>query len=181
MLLINNAWQVSFARVEKNRNAIQDRGWFPYNQNLLLGKKLRETMTKEDQQAEDKEGILPKAFVIIDDNQPSFEQRFLGMGELKPIPRLNFKTGVSKFCLETLVSNKQLQRAQESVSKQVEKGKTIEERLNSLKKITAGQLFKAGSNQIGRTIFEIKKETKPKLQQRRSKPNAMLTKPSARR
>ena len=29
--LVNKAWDVSFARVEKNKKAIYERGWFPFN------------------------------------------------------------------------------------------------------------------------------------------------------
>ena len=33
--LINKAWEQSFVRVDKNKNAIADRGWNPLNRNLL--------------------------------------------------------------------------------------------------------------------------------------------------
>ena len=46
--LVNKAWDVSFARVEKNKKAIYERGWFPFNRNLLLHPDIRTSMTDED-------------------------------------------------------------------------------------------------------------------------------------
>ena len=43
--LINKAWNDSFARVEKNKQAIAERGWYPLNRNILLNDELRSTMT----------------------------------------------------------------------------------------------------------------------------------------
>ena len=48
MLLINIAWNKSFARVDKNRRAIADRGWGPYNRNILTFSHIRATMTETD-------------------------------------------------------------------------------------------------------------------------------------
>ena len=41
MSLINEAWENCFALVDKNRNAIADRGWNPLNKALLLDPTLR--------------------------------------------------------------------------------------------------------------------------------------------
>ena len=43
--LINRAWAENCARVDKNRNAISERGWNPLNKILLLDPLLRSTMT----------------------------------------------------------------------------------------------------------------------------------------
>ena len=48
MVLINIAWNKSFARVDKNRRAIADRGWGPYNRNILTFSHIRATMTETD-------------------------------------------------------------------------------------------------------------------------------------
>ena len=46
MLLINIVWNKSFARVDKNRRLIVDRGWGPYNHNILSFLHIRATMTE---------------------------------------------------------------------------------------------------------------------------------------
>ena len=48
MLLINIAWNKSFARVDKNRRAIADRRWGQYNRNILTFSHIRATMTETD-------------------------------------------------------------------------------------------------------------------------------------
>ena len=50
--LINKYWVHSFAEVESNKKSIAERGWFPYNQNLLMHKQLRDTMTMKDIETE---------------------------------------------------------------------------------------------------------------------------------
>ena len=49
--LINTAWKASFARIDKNQNALADRGWNPLNKNLLLHDDLRATMTRREKSA----------------------------------------------------------------------------------------------------------------------------------
>ena len=42
---INEAWVISFAELESNKKSIAGRGWFPYNQYLLMNKQLCDTTT----------------------------------------------------------------------------------------------------------------------------------------
>ena len=46
--LLNYTWKYSSAQVETNKKAIYERGWHPYNRNLLLYPELTTTMTKRD-------------------------------------------------------------------------------------------------------------------------------------
>ena len=50
--LTNKYWVNSFDEVESNKKSIAERGWFPYNQNLLMHKQLRDTMTMKDIETE---------------------------------------------------------------------------------------------------------------------------------
>ena len=45
--IINTGWDNSFSRVRTNRKAYCERGWYPYNRNLLLDNQIRSKMTKE--------------------------------------------------------------------------------------------------------------------------------------
>ena len=65
--LVNNAWDVSFARMEKNKKAIYERGWFPFNRNLLLHPDIRASMTEEDIKEE-------KRWLDADDDDEDEEQ-----------------------------------------------------------------------------------------------------------
>ena len=45
MVILSDAWDSSFSRVNKNNNAISDRGWNPLNYQLLMNPDIRATMT----------------------------------------------------------------------------------------------------------------------------------------
>jgi hypothetical protein len=46
--LVNLCWDDSFAIVKNNKKAIVERGWAPFNRNLLLNKEIRATMIEKD-------------------------------------------------------------------------------------------------------------------------------------
>ena len=46
--LINKSRVNSFAEVESNKKSIAERGWFPYNRNILMHKQLCDTMNTKD-------------------------------------------------------------------------------------------------------------------------------------
>ena len=48
MLSINIAWNKSLFCVDKNRRAIANRGWGPYDCNILICSHIRATMTETD-------------------------------------------------------------------------------------------------------------------------------------
>ena len=48
MVLINITWNKSFARSDKNRKAISDRGSEPYNRNILDFSLIRATMVESN-------------------------------------------------------------------------------------------------------------------------------------
>ena len=60
--LINKAWVSSFSEVEPKKKSIAERGCFPYNQNLLMHKELRDTMNMKYIEPE-KRGLVPSTFV----------------------------------------------------------------------------------------------------------------------
>ena len=43
--IINKAWENLFSEVEPNKKAIVERGWSPYNINLLIHQQLCDSMT----------------------------------------------------------------------------------------------------------------------------------------
>ena len=57
--LVRKAWPMAFGRIRNNLNAISERGWNPYNRNLLLHPSLRAKMTEEMIQNERDSGIFP--------------------------------------------------------------------------------------------------------------------------
>ena len=50
--LINKSWMTSFVQVDMNQKAIDQRGWFPLNQNLLIFPWIQATMTANERQSQ---------------------------------------------------------------------------------------------------------------------------------
>ena len=172
MPLINEAWEKSFARVDKNRNAIADRGWNPLNKALLLDPTLRSTMT-----ANEKCDEYQKLNEIVIPSTSPYHTNDLTTGSLTTVTdqstndpssslnnnptisnNLNFSYGMSNYCLKAFVSNEQLQQAREEIRKDMDTGKSIKEKLRESTQLSAGILFKAGSSRIGKTVFDVYRE-----------------------
>ena len=60
--LVNATWPQAFANVQNNKKALVERGWFPFNRNLLLNDIIRATITKEQIQREKDNGLCPSKF-----------------------------------------------------------------------------------------------------------------------
>ena len=173
MPLINKAWNASFARRNKNLQAIADRGWNPLNYNILTMPEIRATMTKDEKKLEldNADGIcLPSSFlqpnqqstistVSTDsntngDNQTTTTDETLDSDQLT----LNFSTGVSALCLNDIVRHEQLQEARERIQKEKKDGEDVTTRLRAAKKLTAGICWKNDTSRLGKSVFDIAKE-----------------------
>ena len=59
MPMVRKAWYKSFNKVHTNKKAYYDRGWMPFNRNLLLHEQIRATMSKDEVKAELESGMYP--------------------------------------------------------------------------------------------------------------------------
>ena len=75
-----------------------------------------------------------------------------------PASDLNFSSGQSLTCLKAMLSQDQLHEARQRIREDRSHGMSIKEQLKSNTKLSAGILFKAGSNRLGKTVFEVCKE-----------------------
>ena len=172
MPLVNRAWDMSFARVHKNKNAIANRGWNPLNKALLLDPTLRSTMTsteKSNEYNEQNKIIVPKKKVfshlegmrtdsITTQTDLCTESDKSSLNNNPISNDLNFSSGMSNYCLKAYVSNEQLQQAREQMRKDMDSGKSIKEQLKESTRLSAGIVFKAGSSRLGKTVFDVYKE-----------------------
>ena len=132
MLIVNYAWTQSFARKDKNKTAISERGWFPYNRKLLTYSTLCATMTDEDRTKESETITIPKSILsptldLTDDSTPHFDPQYLSSGT-KPNP-LNFSNGMSAWCLDTMVGESDQSAARQRNRTQLNKGKSLEDKM----------------------------------------------------
>ena len=164
--LINKAWKASFAQVEHNKRAISERGWNPFNRNLLTYKDIRGTMTEkecEQEQQPNSEIFLPQKTADVNDPSPSYDDAYIL--QAKSDIRLNFENGTGKFCLNAIAQQDQLSTARNLIALKQTEGKTFKERLLDTGKLTSATLFLNRENKIGRDCFSflaVKKEEKEK-------------------
>ena len=156
--MINYAWKHSFARIDKNKNAISDRGWNPLNRNILTDRDLRATMTHREKCREHEmrdDIILPKKYLSKNILQPSTDcdttatksscsdfsinsQSLTTINNNVHLPALNFSSGTSQACLDAIVKDSDLQKARERIKENLNKGNSIKEQLREAKRITSG-------------------------------------------
>ena len=179
--LINIAWQQSFARILKNRNALADRGWNPLNKCLLLHEDLRATMTKSEKSHQyhlSHEIIIPKTTIVTDETTISSgsitrsDSSSLVVNSNHPFNSLlseasighstaddlNFASGESLRCLKAILTQDQLHEARERIREDMDNGKSIKDQLKANSRLSAGILFKSGSTRLGKTVFDICRE-----------------------
>ena len=165
MPLINRAWDKSFARVQKNKQAIADRGWLPYNRNIMTFAEIRETMTAQEIQDE-----ADSSNVIIPSSQYDTHSSATTITAIssstenssKPasISDVNISKGNASFCITSIIQHKDMLEAREKIQKQQVEGLGLRDRLKKSKKLTAGVLYKNGSARIGATTLMVLPETK---------------------
>ena len=178
MPLINAAWKQSFFRIDKNKNALSDRGWNPLNKNLLLHEDLRATMTETEKS---KQYHLSHQIIIPQRNIADVSTTSMtSAGEYTRISRsdsssatfvhsnhpsdsslstsLNFSTGESLRCLKAILTQDQLHEARERIREDMSNGKSIKDQLKANSRLSAGILFKSGSTRLGKTVFDVCRE-----------------------
>ena len=127
--LINTSWPDGFANVKNNKKAIAERGWYPYNRNLLLNPVIRATMTEEMIRKEKEDGLYPYERLPFDIQNNRCED-------------LNFNGGgMAVHCATVIMSEVDRQKAREINMKRKSNGDNMKEKLTLVKKkLTAGSL-----------------------------------------
>ena len=134
MIIVYHAWAKSFARRQTNAKAICERGWYPYNRNLLTHPSIRNTMTQQELADEEYQlnptTILPShakhSSIIIDDDAPSYDNKFA----IKSQPEferkdLNFSQGMSAWCADNILRECDKHEARKRIKEDREKGKSL--------------------------------------------------------
>jgi len=164
--MINRAWTKSFARKEKNKVAIADRGWNPFNRILLLDPTIRATMTEHELASEASNNLIPPSIhhniykqhdgaTASTCTYATTHQSMINSDVLK---KLNYSCSTSAFCVDALVQNEDLMKSRERIKEEKGNGKDVCEQLKLVKKLTAGKLFKVGTTRLGKTLLDIHNE-----------------------
>ena len=175
MPLVNLCWEKSFACKDTNLEAIRERGWNPLNKALLTKPEILATKKAAAKQntngtaavGEDL-GLVPVDTVTVGSNTLS---DLSSLTEPPPkvfevLDKVNFEHGISaEFAtnlVQYLIRNHHVKKQFED---RVEEGKSLREKLGEVKKITAGQIFKAGSVALDSDVRDaVKDRINEKLQ-----------------
>lgn len=166
--LVNVAWSASFARINKNKKAIAERGWGPCNRNLLLYKEIQNTMTREDIETfnamknnyvqPDSEFASPiidslcikksnsDTTIISDLTDPHTNKN------TSSIISLNYSSGNSAMVLETLIGAQDLNEARERNKRNKTMGIEASDTYKKAKAVTAMFHFKEYGCKIGKML-----------------------------
>jgi hypothetical protein len=154
MVIVNQAWDKSFARVHTNKKAIAERGWFPYNRILLDDPDLRATMT-EQQLKDEKHSSLS-----CDDSQDISEltldsaikdTSYYSRHTTKPVS-LNLGGAMGQHILTHIVREVDLQNARERIENEKKEGVRVKTMLKDIKRVTAAGIVRCGEYAIGKNI-----------------------------
>ena len=160
MLIVNFAWSKSFANKDGNLNAICERGWYPYNRNILTYSCIRSSMTHKEVEEEIRsldvnapQRILNSSTVSQSPtDSSSYDSTFLDDQHMTE--KLNFKTGTAAYVLDTLVRETDKLNARNRINNSRMEGTAIHERIMGLKKATAGKIFSNGTCRLGESVFQ---------------------------
>mmetsp|Transcript_13738 Transcript_13738/g.25861 ORF Transcript_13738/g.25861 Transcript_13738/m.25861 type:complete len:184 (-) Transcript_13738:432-983(-) len=120
VIIVNDAWNNSFARVSTNRKAIAERGWYPYNRNILLHDDICATMTETEASNE----LVGKEIVV---SSPQSEQSistisasseydtYVSRSSVRKPVMLNLGTGMGLHVLKTIVTETDIAKARDVV------------------------------------------------------------------
>ena len=170
--IINKSWVQSFARIASNKKAIANRGWYSYNCALIVIPQIRSSITNKERELESfhtRSIILliqtRESIIDLAHDEPTFDPTFLSQPSSSSATTSNFTSDVAAWCFDTIVNDHDLNTARRPIKKNRDEGKSLKEKLIESKKNTGDSLFKAGSCQFGKTIFDLHKNRATKTRQ----------------
>lgn len=138
MVVVNDAWNNSFARVEYNQKAIAARGWNPLTRNLLDHPEI--AITKE--------------------TSPDEGSNNQGHSTASVAATLNFSNGLAHTCISDIIQNIDLAAVREHIRANQDEGRDALEKLTEAKKLSAGTVFKSGRVYLGPEVLQVQLERK---------------------
>jgi len=167
MILIRKLWELSFTNIPTNQKAIADRGWYPFNRILLNHPEIRSTMT-DAEIAEEKSnpiyynGCNDSSNLNNDAMMPTISKACLPSMASPETTVFNFSEGFSSTCFDKILQHTNLHNARECIMKCQNDSIIIKDRLAKLTKLSAGNLVKAGTNRLGKDIYQLMVERREK-------------------
>ena len=99
---------------------------------------------------------------VTDVTVPTFDPVYLSQ-ELKPAVQLNYSSGISAWCLDTMASSADRTSATQRNIVKYQEGQSLQEKMDGWKKPTGGKVFSCGEVRLGVSILNKVKENKDML------------------
>merc|ERR1712038_834958 len=159
--IVSEAWDESFADVQGNKMAIFERGYLPYNRNLLLHPDILSTMSTEDYEWATTCGLMPTK-LKDDESLPTHEPKYLQHPDqetdLTKI-QCNISSGFSSYVIGQIFRHEEIQQARaESIKKRKrsDEDNTSHETLKKRCKVSSGRKFLLGDLKVNNALKEVK-------------------------
>ena len=141
--MVNQTFHLSFGNRLTNKKAIAERGWNPFNRNLLLDPTVRATILKEQIDLEIESGLFPTKQSSSEQQNITSTNQINSNHESPPseVKGLNFSEGIAHYVATAIMTETDRQAARATAFKRKEQGSTLRDRvLNISQKMTAGKL-----------------------------------------
>ena len=162
--IVNGSYSSSFGNVKTNKKALCDRGWFPFNRNLLLNSTIRATILAEQLEEELQSGLFPsiRCSTIKSDNthhdvlNDTSTISTTSNNDVSYVGGLNFNDGIAHYCATTIMTATDRQKARSTAYKLKQQGDTLRQRLLKVNtKMTAGKLVsQCRTHHLGLHVLE---------------------------
>ena len=106
--------------------------------------------------------VLHPLVDVTDVTVPTFDPVYLSQ-ESKPAVQLNYSSGISAWCLDTMVSSADRTSATQRNIVKYQEGQSLQEKMNGWKKPTGGKVFSCGEVRLGVDVLNKVKENKDNL------------------
>ena len=187
--MIHEAWLLSFADIQGNKEAITERGFNPLNKNLLLNDMLRRTMTDYDKEEE-----RTREYITNEMLQYYLSRIVSNLDSSSTTPptsnsQLNYNHVYSCLFIDKIVGHADVEKARARNKYRANIGSNTKELLKQIKKLTsAGELVKvANTHEIGEDLLtevrrrkvevdaEMMEKARKKMRERREQLEEYIT------
>jgi hypothetical protein len=153
--LVCRSFKPSFANRLTNKKALSERGWNPYNRNLLLDPTIRATITKEQLEREIESGLFPNQ-TLSQNTTTNQQQQSNSTNQISEVQGLNFSGGMAHYVSSVIMTEADRQSARDTAFKRKEQGQSLRDRVLSINhKMTAGKLVsQCRSHHLGVHVLE---------------------------
>ena len=156
--LVNASWSQSFARVKSNQKAIAQRGWNPLNRNLLMLPEIRKTIGEKHREMELEKGLFSEMIFSMQMNKTTNNLPTINNVHQSPTTPMefyfNFSSKLTQPTIKSYIRTQDLHKARDQMEEDITCGKKKKKQLQDLKRISAGNMHRLGSNVINESIHE---------------------------